>query len=82
MVKAPVDLDVTCVAYVTASVECTNIGDMRTCCRVFLRAIPELSSEQGQYVLNSPIYNVSRSFAEGVWSVGWNSHKMLIGLGR
>ncbi|MFH4982380.1 hypothetical protein AB6A40_009089 [Gnathostoma spinigerum] len=82
MVTAPVDSDVTCVLYVTAS----SVSNLRrkttTYCRIFVEPIPELSNEEGADEMNSPIYNIRWTTCEDeVWSCAWNSNKMRIGLG-
>uniref|UniRef100_A0A914V3R1 Uncharacterized protein n=2 Tax=Plectus sambesii TaxID=2011161 RepID=A0A914V3R1_9BILA len=80
MVRAPVDSDVTCVLYVTASASLTG-HSVTTCCRVLMEPVPELSAETSGDILNGPIYNINYIVPEAVWSCSWNAKKMRIGLG-
>lgn len=81
MTTAPVDSDVTCVLYVTASSHLSVQRKLTTCCRVFIEPIPELSNEEGADEMNSPIYNIRWTCQDEVWSCAWNANKMRIGLG-
>lgn len=81
MVTAPVDSDVTCVLYVTASSHLSMQRKLTTCCRVFIEPVPELSNEEDADEMSSPIYNIRWTCQDEVWSCAWNANKMRIGLG-
>ncbi|KAI1732875.1 putative WD repeat-containing protein F47D12.9 [Ditylenchus destructor] len=81
MAIAPADSDVTVILYATANSFISASQKIVTCCNIFLRAVDQLTKEEGKTAMESPIYNATWEEFEPIWSCAFNANKMRVGVG-
>uniref|UniRef100_A0A915CYT9 Uncharacterized protein n=1 Tax=Ditylenchus dipsaci TaxID=166011 RepID=A0A915CYT9_9BILA len=84
MTIAPADSDVTVMIYATANSYVSNSYNsykIITRCKVFLKAVDQLTKEEGKDSMSSPIYNAEWMTNEHIWSCAFDSNHMRVGVG-